>query len=383
MDIIAREDLKALAQPQNGICVSIYMPTHRAGIDTKQDPIRLKNLLREAEERLIAAKLRAPEAKELLKPAQGLLDDALFWKHQSEGLAIFLSSDVFRYYTLSLSFQELVVATNRFHLKPLFPFFSGDERFYVLTLSQNEVRFFKGSRHDISEIDVEGMPKSLTEALKYDIREKQVQLHGVSSGASGRRSALSHGHGEGADQAKEDIGRFFAEIDRRLHEFLRDDRAPLLLAGVDFLLPIYRGASNHPHIVEKGITGNAEELSPQDLHGRALTLLQPLFLKGFQDTVTQYERLAGSNMASNDLEAIIPAAGQGRVQSLIVAIGIQRWGDPNLNSREPQMHQEAEPGDVDLLDFVAVQTLLNGGDVYAVEPEKVPAGSLLAAIFRY
>jgi hypothetical protein len=51
-----RADLEALVERQAGPCVSIYQPTHRAGPDTRryaqQDPIRLKNLLREAGQRL-------------------------------------------------------------------------------------------------------------------------------------------------------------------------------------------------------------------------------------------------------------------------------------------------------------------------------------------
>jgi len=47
------------------------------------------------------------------------------------------------------------------------------------------------------------------------------------------------------------------------------------------------------------------------------------------------------------------------------------------------LHEEAKPGDEDLLDLAAVQTLLNGGTVYAVELEKVPDGASLAAVFRY
>jgi hypothetical protein len=47
------------------------------------------------------------------------------------------------------------------------------------------------------------------------------------------------------------------------------------------------------------------------------------------------------------------------------------------------VHEEAEPSDEDLLDFAAAQTLLNSGTVYAIEPEKVPDETLLAAVFRY
>jgi hypothetical protein len=50
---------------------------------------------------------------------------------------------------------------------------------------------------------------------------------------------------------------------------------------------------------------------------------------------------------------------------------------------EVQLHQDAKPGDQDLLDSAAVQTLLNGGSVYAVQPERMPVEAPLAALFRY
>lgn len=47
------------------------------------------------------------------------------------------------------------------------------------------------------------------------------------------------------------------------------------------------------------------------------------------------------------------------------------------------LHHERMPGDEDLFDFASVYTLFNDGAVYAVKPEEVPGGSLIAAIFRY
>jgi len=70
-------------------CVSLFMPTHRAGRETEQDPIRFKNLLREAEERLMGKGLRSPEVQEIVKRPQLLLQDQGFWQRQSDGLAVF------------------------------------------------------------------------------------------------------------------------------------------------------------------------------------------------------------------------------------------------------------------------------------------------------
>ena len=48
------EHLSFLLQTRERFCVSIFLPTHRAGPEIRQDPIRLKNLLKQAESRLIA-----------------------------------------------------------------------------------------------------------------------------------------------------------------------------------------------------------------------------------------------------------------------------------------------------------------------------------------
>lgn len=50
---------------------------------------------------------------------------------------------------------------------------------------------------------------------------------------------------------------------------------------------------------------------------------------------------------------------------------------------EVSVHEEAESGDGDLLDLAAVQTLLTSGTVYALDPEEMPDGATVAALFRY
>ena len=46
MDTLTRDDLKYLAETENGWHVSLFMPAYPAGADTAQNPIRFHNLLR-------------------------------------------------------------------------------------------------------------------------------------------------------------------------------------------------------------------------------------------------------------------------------------------------------------------------------------------------
>lgn len=386
--ILPKDELETLMQKHEGPCISIFMPAYRTEI--QQNIIRFKNMLRKAEELLQGRGWRESEAKELLDPVQRLLRDSYFWQHQRDGLAVFCSSELFRYYPLPTRLEELVVVADRFHVKPLLALFSGDGQFYVLALSQKDVRLLKGSRYSVAEVKVEGIPKSLAEALQYDDYGKLTHFYPGSQGRSSGKITPLSGHGVGGDDDKreprDEIRRYFLQIDAGLHELLREERVPLVLAGVEYLLPIYKEVSTYPHLVEEGITGNPEGLHAEELHERAWTLVQPYFQKELDLAAAQYRQFAGTPRASHDLQVILPAAYYGRVDFLFVATDVQQWGTFDPNTHTVHLHANPEPGDEDLLDLAAVQTFLHGGKVYAVSRKEVPddphRGSL-AAVFRY
>lgn len=386
MSLLSKSEIEQLAQEREGWCVSIFMPTHRAGAEIQQDPIRLKNLLGQAEKRLVTLGLRHPEAQALLEPAQNLIPRREFWRHQSDGLTLFLSPTVFQFYRLPFNFDELMVAADRFHIKPLLPLLSGDGRFFVLALSQNEIRLLQGTRYSVGRVDLTDVPESLAEVLKWDDPEKRLQWHSRTGNQTNGRAAIFHGHGvASADDPKDYIRRYFSRIDEGLTKVLAGEAAPLVLAGVEYLLPIYEEANSYPHLMEGGVPGNPEELSVKQLHQRAWEIVAPVFQKEQQQAAEQYKRLAsaGSELVSNELKAVVPAAYDGRVAVLFVGMGLQRWGSFDLRTRTVTIHEIEKPGDEDLLDYASVQTFLNGGTVYAVEPDKLPDAAPLAAVFRY
>lgn len=228
MSLISRDEMEALIQRKNGWHVSIYMPTHRLSDEIEQDPIRFKNLVSEAEEKLTEAGMREPEAKALLEPLHELAVSREFWRHQSDGLAAFIAPDVFRYQRLPLNFDELVVVSKRFHIKPLLPLLSGDGRFYILSLSQNEIRLLQGTRYSVGEVDLKEIPESLQEAFKWEDPERRLQWHTSSSNEPGYRSASFHGHMANAEiDTKNFIKRYFQKINNGLGEILAGCRTPL------------------------------------------------------------------------------------------------------------------------------------------------------------
>ena len=381
IDRLTSAELKGLIETHAEWCVSLYLPTHRSLPETRQDPVRFKNLLREVENALAAGGLRSPEIREFLKPAQELLDDSPFWQHQADGLAAFLSAGEFHNYRLPISFPELSVVGERFHLKPLLPLLSGNNRFFVLALSQNNVRLIEGTSYGASEVDLENVPGSLKEILgSYDVEE---QLQFRTQQKSGERSAIFHGHGGGRDEMKSRISEYFRQIVEGVHAKLKNESAPLVLAGVESLFPLYREVNTFKSLLDEGIAGNPELLSAEELRQRAWSIVEPRFLRQRQEAENRYHTLAGTGKTSTDLQEVVTAAYDGRIDALFVAAGVQIWGNFNQDERSLTVHEQAEKGDVDLSDVCAVRTFLSNGEVFAVEANAVPGGGPIAALFRY
>jgi hypothetical protein len=134
-------------------------------------------------------------------------------------------------------------------------------------------------------------------------------------------------------------------------------------------------------LLEKGIEGNPDRLTGKELHDSTWPLVKPLFEAEQQRSIAQSRQLAGTEHASGDLETVVAAAHEGRVETLFVALDRERWGIFNPSSGRVECHDPALFGDANLLDLAAARTLAHGRTVYAVEPERVPGMADVAAIF--
>jgi hypothetical protein len=83
------------------------------------------------------------------------------------------------------------------------------------------------------------------------------------------------------------------------------------------------------------------------------------------------------------LRTILPAAHIGRVERLLVASDRQVWGRYNPDEETVSLHDEPLPGDEDLLDVAAHQTILHSGEAIAVADAEIPGSNGIAAVFRY
>jgi hypothetical protein len=382
---VTRDELRGLIAERPGPAVSIYLPTHRARPAAEGDLVTLKNLVRQAEEGLAEHGLRKPDARRLLDSVIRLVDDKDFWRGRLDGLAIFSAPEFFRFYRLPFEVAERVVVADSLHTKPLLPALATEGHFYVLAISQGSVRLLRGTRLGADEVPLDDLdvPRNLEDELRFDHFEAQLQHHAPSAGrAPGGRNPF-HGHGADTDDQKTQILRYFQHVDQGLSKLLGGEHAPLVLAAVDYLHPLYRRASSYRHITRRGIEGNPDQLSGKQLHERAWPIVEPHFQASMREARDKFSNLEGSPRASTDLEDVLAAGESGRVESLLLAEAKERWGIYDPQDGSVVYYDGSDPGSVDLLDLAARQTIAHGGNVYVMDPSDMPGGADVAAVYRF
>jgi hypothetical protein len=361
MDIVDVAAVESLVGASESPAISIYLPTHRFGPDNQQDPIRLKNLVGEAESRLSGEGMRSPEVADLLAPATDLLDDIEFWQHQEDGLALFLSPERFDRFRVPQSFDETVVVSDSFFVSPLLPGMSRGERFYVLALSENEVRLLWGSRFRVGEVELgPDVPTSIAEALWFEDPERQLQFHQAGRSGQGRVTATFHGHGGGKDDPGERLERFLRAVDDGVRHLITAS-APVVLAGVERVIAGYRKITRLEDVVEDGIAGSPDRLTPETLHKEAWPLVAPRFEATRAAAADEF--LSGSRPISADLEEVVRMANDGRVAHAFI---------PSAPGAGDRRFEQA-----------TAAIWKTGGEVWIVPAEEIPGGGQVAAVLRY
>lgn len=385
MDILTREDIRALAEAKHdGPAVSLYLPTNPASAGKDDvDLLQFKNLVKTVEEGLLAGGMRSTDVTGLLLPFKALQEDTLFWRSTGRGLAVLGDSEEFRVLRLPGPVGRAAMVATQYVLKPLLPFVDHDERFYVLALSMNAVRLLTGTRFTVEPVEVADIPKSLADALKWDDYEKEMQFFSTRAGTSDVFGA--YGTSSAGDDHKGEIARYFRRVDDGVKEMLGSvpTPPPLVLAGVEYLLPIYRDQSRYGSLAEHGITGNQDMASDKELHAKAWSIVGPDYDRAHRKALDRYGELAGTGKASDELAAIVSAAQAGRVHTLFLDMREDAWGKPGVDGAAPEVHEMPQPGDTELWNYAATGTLLTGGDVWAIDPEAEPDVAPAAAIFRY
>lgn len=386
MDYFGRDELKELLAVRDVPTASIYLETERSS-GAEANRLRFRAALEQAEEEL-SESVSQDRVDQVLDPFRAYLNvEQDFWTYQADGLAAFASPEMHRMYRLPVSFEDLVVVAPTFHTRPLMEYLQAPDRYWVLSISQKEVRLWQGTRSGLTPVDLAGVPRSLQEALGYEFERDELQFHSPKQGGTpGGTGAIFHGHGVGQDDAKPELKRFFRKVDEGVRELLADEIGPVILAAVDYYHPLYHEVSRLENLTDEGVTGNVSNWDASRLHDSAWPVVRETVLEKIDGALQLWENAYSNGKGEADLASVARLAVAGRIRLLLTEHGRNVWGRFDRHTGEMEHIREGgeDPGPeaVDLLDEVAEVVMEKGGRSLILSEERMPTETGVAAILR-
>ena len=382
---LTKDQLSELAGFSSDPCITIYMATHQSGGEKNEqkDAIAFKNIIQLMTSNLRQRGKDMGQIERILKPAYDLLRNNEFWLSLSKGLCVFISEGQLKYMKLPFApKKEETLINSSYYLAPLIPLFTDKDYFYLMVLSKKQAKLYRADAFGMTYIDIPEMPNGVDDVVHFEEKDNQ-KLFRTDTGGAGH-GANYHGMGGGKPDEKQHISIYFDEVDESAwRAVLNKENVPLLLAGVEYLIPLYKSVAEYKPIWDDALTGSYEHAETNALYQEAMTKMEPYFKQRALKALEVYGNQSATELTSSIPADVIPAAFYSRVSQLFVVRGEHIWGRFDEMNNELTIHETEQEGDECLIDKAILRTILNGGEVHFLSPEDMPAQSKIAALMRY
>ncbi|MFU8811438.1 MAG: hypothetical protein ACNA78_00650 [Balneolaceae bacterium] len=372
-----KKRIDALLQYRAPNSVTITLPTHEKGEGVKQDPIRLKNLIKEAEDQLVSRGMKQKEAESLLEEVKELISKPIFWAYMDDGLVIMKSDEETEIVKTPYPVEERVYVRDHFLVTPLLPLISMDGTFSLLAVSRKNVRLLACTRNSVANITPESAETSIDEYLE-EAPEKELQFH---TGADGK-DAMFFGHGSGKDEKKNVLEAFFRRLEDELTPVLNRRKDPLIIAGLEDNIAFYKKYNQYNRTMPQTVGMNPDELSDDELRDKGWEQIQSYFLKEMYASINMIQENQ-NKLVSNNLSDIIENTIMGKSKTVFIATNERVFGRYDDENHDVKIAPSPSEEDIDLLNFLALKARETGADVYALPKTEMPIQANTAAEFRF
>jgi hypothetical protein len=370
------EDLRTLAEAQ-GPCITAVIRIPEPG----QLRIRITNALRHMEPELKNAGMEDPKITGLLQPIREMAAAMERDGEWSVALAVFRSLDLFRYFFLRELTSEFITVDQHFQIRPLLTLISRDQLFYILALSQKHVRLYRCTYQSEQEVQLRRLaPENLHVWMNNRIPDHVLDNRSAAGPSLGSMKGVLFGTNTDRERMEEYLWHFFKEVDKGIHHVLIHDTAPLLLAGVETEVALYRKLNTYPHVMEAALQGSPEKMTPSELYDRALPVVRENLSGPLRKVLSEFKRYRDANRVLVKVDEILPRVFEGRVSDLLLREDAVYMGvcyEAGVPAAREQARQE------DLLNLAALQAILHGGQAFSLKEYQMPEPVDAAALLRF
>ena len=367
IDIPSLPEFRALAGERADMCVSIYLPTTPLTQDVEASRIAFGNLVKSAQEQLVAAGADKRRLSALGEHLDDLAEDDAFWRLQANSLAVLATPDRLRTFRLANALTETVQVSDRFHLKPLLRAITFPHAAYVLALSENDVRLIEVLPDLPAEtVKVPGMPRDAASAVNKST---------INDRSHSRRITGSEGQ-------KVRLAQYCRMVEAALRPVLSGTQLPLILAATEPLASLYRSVSSHHALLPETITATNDRSSAGDIAAAARPVLDAAYARQIADFKATFEKRSGDGRTTTDVSDAARAATFGSIETLIVDMDKVVPGTVDDETGAVTFADEGAAS-YGIVDEIAGRALATGATVLAGRTGDIPGGGDLAAVLRY
>lgn len=342
-------------------CITIILNTHRTTPDNQKDKIVLKNLVTEAENRLLesADKRVAANLIERIKELETSIDHTL----NLESLILFVNEDVSEFIRLPMKVEDRVIIDKTFAIRDLMRSMHINSRYYVLVLGQDEARLIEA--YDDKVIKEVGKPFPF----------KNQQLFGLTRQETGNSTML-----------KDRMSEYYNQVDKKVNEVRKSSGLPVLISTDEQNFYEYLKMADHKDtIYQTFLGGNRLEEKDAAIVKDAWEIIKGYVTERNNKRKSELETAVGTGKYLSDMNDIWRAIKEGRVQTVFVEQGL--FKPALLKNDEIEEVSEDKRGDENYIDDI-LDELLELNMSFGGENVFLPKGELekfngYGAITRY
>lgn len=288
---------KNLKNIHSDYCVSIILNTHRTSPDNEKDEILLKNLIKDAEKRLLE-KVEKKVASQIIDKMHDL-ESKINHRHNLESLIMFVNEDIADYKRLPIPVENRVVIDKTFATRDLIRALHQEANYYVLVLSRDKAR--------------------LIEAFN----DKEVEE--VSSPFPLENSILATNSSPSADAPKQSnlISEYFNQVDKATQDIYKVKAIPVLVCTEESNFYEYQKIIDNKRIYfEDFLNGSRIAEKGQNIVSDAWKIVDEYTTKKNHSRKQELQKAVSENKFLSDATEIYNAIRAGRVQTLFVEQGL-------------------------------------------------------------
>jgi len=367
-------DLESMLETQDQPCLSLIIPTVNYTHGRTLNPEIIQKALSKAEKLLANTAWPSEQIAQLVSKVESLKNKIDYMRLQ-QGLAIFISPDIFRIYLLPFSVVEKIILARTFEIRDILYFNQFLETYYLLAVSKKLVRLFKGRGRDLQELVNDDFPRKYVEEYEYSL---------PSPGRVAGQGVKSFERDKSVLQEKR-MKTFFHHADVTLDKYLKKGMR-LFVAGVDEELAGFEMVSHHTKHIAGKIKGNYDVDAAHPLAEVAWKLILEEVGNHHAKLISQLQEDRGRNLTAGGIVEVWRCAYEGKGLTVLLEKDYRVRGYLHTENRG-RLHVEPPAGKYEIIQDAANDVLEvvkeKGGNIVIVENGLLREFGHIAMLLRY